>query len=168
MTIRTLAITLISLALSAQAFAADTHSNSTIRTKPIKGTVALTFDDGPSPIYTPQILAILKKNIFTQLFSWLAPTPKNIRKLQMVQADGHAIASHTLTHPKLTHLSDAGLRHEVLTTQTILTKITGTPPACLRPPFGMANAHVREFIRAQGIVPVPWGGTHLIMKNRCR
>lgn len=56
----------ISYVLSIGCFATE----NTVRTKPLAGTIALTFDDGPSPIYTPQILAILKKITLKQLFSW--------------------------------------------------------------------------------------------------
>ncbi len=156
MKIRMLVFIFISLLSVTQGFAANTTEN--VRSHPLKGTVALTFDDGPNPIYTPQILAILKKNHIHATFFMVGVNAKKYPEIvKMVQADGQAIASHTLTHPKLTKLSDAGLQHEVLTTQTIIKNITGKAPACLRPPFGLANAHVREYIRSQGITPVAMG-----------
>src|SRR5687768_7615327 len=80
--------------------------NLSVRKTPLAGTIALTFDDGPSPIYTPQILAILKKyNIKATFFVVGANAnlyPDMIRK---IHADGHVIASHSQTHPMLTKIS---------------------------------------------------------------
>ena len=123
-----------------------------------KGTVALTFDDGPTEIYTPQILAILKKYHVKATFFMVGYNAKNHPEMvQRVLADGHAINSHSLTHPLLTKLTEAELQKEVQEPQAIIKAISGKTPACLRYPFGASNAHVREVIRAHGIVPVPMG-----------
>jgi peptidoglycan/xylan/chitin deacetylase (PgdA/CDA1 family) len=68
-----------------------------------KGTVALTFDDGPTEEYTPQILAILKKYNIKATFFMVGYNAKNHPDMvKRVLADGHAINSHSLTHPMLT------------------------------------------------------------------
>jgi peptidoglycan/xylan/chitin deacetylase (PgdA/CDA1 family) len=137
---------------------ANATSLDTVRTKPFKGTVALTFDDGPSPIYTPQILAILKKyNIKATFFMVGVNAQKYPEMVKLVEADGHAINSHSLTHPMLTRINETQLKKEIARPQVIIYKIIGKKPVCLRYPFGMSNAHVREAIRAEGIVPVPMG-----------
>lgn len=129
-----------------------------IRTVPLKGTVALTFDDGPSPVYTPQILAVLKKyHIKATFFMVGVNAQKYPDMVRQVLAEGHAINSHTLTHPMLTKLNDKQLYKEIATPQVIINKITGQKPLCLRYPFGMSNGHVRAAIRSEGIVPVPMG-----------
>jgi len=138
-------------------FATD-HNNNKIRTTPLKGTVALTFDDGPSPIYTPQILAVLKKyHVKATFFMVGVNAQKYPEMVKLVLADGHAINSHSLTHPMLTKLNDKQLYNEVTAPQRIIDKIIGQKPVCLRYPFGMSNTHVREVIRSEGIVPVPMG-----------
>lgn len=139
----------------------------TVRTTPLKGTVALTFDDGPSPIYTPKILAILKKyNIKATFFMVGVNAKKYPDMVKLVLADGHAIGNHSLTHPKLTHLNNAELTKEIVTPQTIIYDIVGIKPACLRYPFGMSNEHVRSAIRAEGIIPMSMGFNSFDYENR--
>jgi peptidoglycan/xylan/chitin deacetylase (PgdA/CDA1 family) len=141
--------------LSFSAFAIEEQA---VRTKALKGTIALTFDDGPSPIYTPQILAILKKyNIKATFFMVGVNAKKYPAIVKLVLADGHVIGNHSLTHPLLTKLNDQQLYKEIVTPQIIIYKITGQKPRCLRYPFGMSNLHVREVIHAQGMAPVPMG-----------
>jgi len=125
---------------------------------PEKGTVALTFDDGPTVEYTPQILAILKKyNIKATFFMVGMNAKAHPEIVKMVLADGHAIDSHSLTHPMLTKLSDAKLHEEVAEPQIIIDNIIGKKPVCLRYPFGASNEHVRNVIRANGMLPTPMG-----------
>lgn len=136
-------------------FAAD---NTTVRTHPLPGTVALTFDDGPNPIYTPQILAILKKYHIKATFFMVGVNAKKYPDMvKLVEADGHAVNSHSLTHPMLTKLSDSELHKEVATPQVIIFNIIGKKPICLRYPFGASNEHVRTVIRGEGMTPVPMG-----------
>lgn len=131
---------------------------SQVRVKALPGTVALTFDDGPSPIYTPQILDILRKHHINATFfvmGWAAKKYPGLIKRMM--ADGDAVAIHTMTHPMLTKLSKKRLSFEVVEPKKIVTQILGKRPMCLRPPYGVSNARVRQFVRSQGMVPVAMG-----------
>jgi peptidoglycan/xylan/chitin deacetylase (PgdA/CDA1 family) len=133
-------------------------ADNTVRKNPLKGTVALTFDDGPTEEFTPQILAILKKYNIKATFFMVGMNAKNHPDIvKQVLAEGHAINSHSLTHPMLTKLNDVQLHREVAMPQTIIFGITGKKPACLRYPFGASNEHVRAVIHAEGIMPVPMG-----------
>ncbi len=137
-----------------QAQAAD----KTTRSLPLKGTVALTFDDGPHPLYTPQILAILKKyNVKATFFMVGVNAKKYPEVVKQVLAEGHAVNSHSLTHPILTHLNNAQLEKEVNMPNVIIHNIIGKNPLCLRYPFGASNEHVRAVIREHGMTPVPMG-----------
>lgn len=140
------------------AVAADNPNPETLRLKALPGTVALTFDDGPSPIYTPQILAILKKYQIKATFFMMgihaAAYPDMVRQ---VLADGHVIGNHTQTHPNLTKLNDKQLQAEITGPQKIIYNIIGKYPPCLRYPYGASNQHVRDAIRAQGMAPVSMG-----------
>lgn len=130
----------------------------TVRTTPLPGTVTLTFDDGPSPIFTPEILAILKKNNIKATFFVVGASAKKYPELiKAILAEGHKIGSHTWTHPMLTKISDNQLHAEVINTQNIIDKITGKKPLCLRPPYGLADSRVKQFILSQHIIPVPMG-----------
>src|SRR3990167_7404965 len=139
------------LSLFAVAAFATAAEEQSIRKLPLSGTVALTFDDGPSPIYTPQILAILKKyNIKATFFVVGVNAKKYPELIKEIHAEGHVVASHSLTHPMLTKLSNAELQKEVALPSAIVDHIIGTKPKCLRYPFGASNQHVREVIQENG------------------
>lgn len=145
-------------ASSATSSAASKESSSAVRTTPLPGTVALTFDDGPSPIYTPQILQILKKNNIKATFFVVGANAKKYPEMiKLIHDEGHVIASHSQTHPMLTKLSAAQLQTEISQPSAIVDKIIGVEPKCLRYPFGASNERVRTAIRAQGMQPVSMG-----------
>lgn len=162
----------ILLLICHSAFAIDL---STVSNKPTKGTVALTFDDGPTVEYTPQILAILKKYDIKATFFMVGENAKAHPEIvKMVLADGHAIDSHSMTHPMLTKLSNAKLEWEVKQPSIVINDIIGIKPVCLRYPFGASNEHVREVIRQNGMLPTSMGwnsfdydrpGTNKIVEN---
>jgi peptidoglycan/xylan/chitin deacetylase (PgdA/CDA1 family) len=130
----------------------------TVRTSALPNTVALTFDDGPSPIYTPQILAILKKYHIKATFFLVGSRAEQYPEIvKAIHANGHVIASHSMTHPKLTRLSATQLKNEIAQPIEIIYRIIGIKPKCLRYPFGLSNTHVRNEIRAYGMAPVPMG-----------
>ncbi len=129
-----------------------------VRKTALKGTVALTFDDGPNPVYTRQILAILKKyNVKATFFMVGMNAKAHPDVVKEVLADGHAINNHSLTHPNLTHLNNTQLVKEVETPKIIIHNIIGKYPLCLRYPYGASNSHVRDVIREYGMTPTPMG-----------
>jgi peptidoglycan/xylan/chitin deacetylase (PgdA/CDA1 family) len=157
MTLKKLLLSVVCCLFPFAVFAAADNNNA-VRTIAAKGTVALTFDDGPTEVYTPQILAILKKYNIKATFFMVGMNAKNHPDMvKRVLADGHAINNHSLTHPMLTKLNNAQLYKEVHEPQVIIYNIIGKKPLCLRYPYGASNQHVRDVIRAQGMVPVPMG-----------
>lgn len=135
-----------------------TATENGVRTVAEKGTVALTFDDGPTETYTPQILAILKKYNIKATFFMVGINAKDHPDIvKQVLAEGHAVNSHSLTHPLLTKLDNGQLYREITGPQFIIYNIIGKKPVCLRYPFGASNEHVRQVIRSQGIVPLSMG-----------
>lgn len=123
-----------------------------------RGTVALTFDDGPSEPYTRQILAILKQYHVKATFFMVGMNAKAHPDIvKEILADGHAIDSHSLTHPMLTKLNDTQLQAEINEPINIIYSITGIKPVCLRYPFGASNHHVRDRIREANMTPTPMG-----------
>lgn len=135
----------------------NSTANSLVRKIPLPGTVALTFDDGPSP-YTPQVLAILKKyNIKATFFVVGTNAQKYPEYIKAIHNEGHVIGSHTQTHPMLTKISEKQLVTEISEPSQIVNNIIGIKPKCLRYPFGASNEHVRDEIRAYGMEPVPMG-----------
>lgn len=125
---------------------------------PQKGTVALTFDDGPNPYFTQKYIDVLKKyNIKATFFVVGAEAEKYPQLVKQTYEAGMPIGSHSQTHPMLTKISESQLQNEVSKSSDIIYKIIGTRPACLRYPFGASNQHVREVIRAHGMAPVSMG-----------
>lgn len=136
-------------------FATET---SPVRKVALPGTVALTFDDGPTVKYTPQILSILRKYHIKATFFMVGMNAKAHPEIvKMVLADGHAINSHSMTHPMLTKLNSTQLEREVAGPQVVIYNIIGKKPVCLRYPFGASNDHVRNVIRLNGMTPVAMG-----------
>lgn len=124
----------------------------------LPGTVALTFDDGPNPTFTPQILAVLKKyNIKVTFFMVGMEAEKYPEIVKQVAADGHAISNHTLTHPMLTKLDDKELQREIALPSEIIYKITGKKPICLRYPFSAFDQRVQKVVYAHAMTPFPVG-----------
>ncbi len=98
--------------------------------------IALTFDDGPDPTWTPKILAVLKKNhvkaTFFVLGEMVAQHPGLVR--QMV-AEGHEVGLHTFTHPDLAYQSPGRLDREFAQTQVALAGAAGIKSSLVRPPY---------------------------------
>lgn len=131
-------------------------------------TVALTFDDGPHPRYTEQVLALLRKYglkaCFFELGSHLgtvdasgqvtlAPTAGLSQK---VLEDGHVIADHSYSHPVLTKLSPQERTSEIDRTLMLLEKIAGRKPELFRAPYGARNQQILDQVTAEGMRSVMW------------
>ena len=99
-------------------------------------TVALTFDDGPDPTWTPKILAVLKRHnvkaTFFMIGEQVGDYPDIVRK---VYADGHEIGSHSFTHPNMAHVSEERVRLELAATQRAFEAVLGHSVVLFRPPY---------------------------------
>jgi peptidoglycan-N-acetylglucosamine deacetylase len=119
--------------------------------------IALTFDDGPDPRYTPQIAAILKeydaKATFFVVGQRVKAHPKIVRQLMDQQ---HELANHTYTHPDLRRISPTKLREEVQATQEEIYKHTGLRPLLFRPPGGVYNEALVKVAKDAGFLVIMW------------
>ncbi len=105
-------------------------------------TVHLTFDDGPHPIYTPQILDILSYYGAKATFFVTGTSVKRYPELiQRIADEGHTLANHTWNHESLAGLSQAKLEATINQTQIILGQ-HATP--CIRPPYYSVDEHTAE------------------------
>lgn len=110
--------------------------------------VALTFDDGPHHQLTPRILDILKKHQAKATFYVLGNRVEYYPEIVKRTVDeGHEIGSHSWSHPKLTSLKPTELAQQINQTSNSIEKITGKPPATLRPPYGAVNDAVKRSIK---------------------
>lgn len=109
--------------------------------------IALTFDDGPHPVVTPQILATLERhNVRATFFVIGVHVPGNEGLLQRMYADGDEIGNHTWGHADLTTLSADQVEEQVLNTQAVITAAGVPAPRLLRPPYGAVNTMVRSHV----------------------
>lgn len=105
---------------------------------------ALTYDDGPDPKTTPQLLGILKeKNAQATFFMTGSSTVASPATAKQVADAGHAVGNHTFSHPYLTKLSPAAVRSEMDRTDAAIRAATGLTPSFMRPPYGAADAAVQ-------------------------
>ena len=121
-----------------QSAAVQVSKNSSIRAeKTIAAKVALTFDDGPHPVYTPQLLDGLKERGVRATFFVVGENiPGNEEILKRMDAEGHLIGNHTYSHVKLSELDTARACAEVEKTNALICEVTGKEPEFIRPPFG--------------------------------
>lgn len=111
--------------------------------------LALTFDDGPSAEYTPQVLAALQarnaKATFFMVGKWL---PGKVALVREMAADGQQIANHTFNHVHMTELTPQQIQAEVTQANAALEAITGQKSYMVRPPFGARSKQVCSNIAA--------------------
>ncbi|MEU6589745.1 bifunctional polysaccharide deacetylase/glycosyltransferase family 2 protein [Streptomyces sp. NPDC046881] len=104
-------------------------------------TLALTFDDGPDPVWTPRILDVLRRNhvhaTFFVVGTQAVAHPELVRR---IVAEGHQIGIHTFTHPDLSHLAPWQRALELRETQLALAGTAGVTSALLRPPYSSGSA----------------------------
>nr|WP_294898623.1 glycosyltransferase [uncultured Pedobacter sp.] len=113
--------------------------------------VILTFDDGPDPIYTPQILAILKREKVPGTFFMVGiMAQNNIPLVKEVFDDGYEIGNHTFFHPDLSKVSEARVIFELNATRKLIECITGRSTILFRAPY---NADAEPQVRAE-VLPV--------------
>lgn len=99
--------------------------------------VALTFDDGPNPDYTPLILDGLKERNVKATFFLLGEEVEEYPEIvKRMYEEGHLIGNHTYDHVNLGHLCEGAACDQVKKTNEIIEEVTGYYPEYVRPPFG--------------------------------
>lgn len=113
--------------------------------------IAFTFDDGPNPLYTPQLLEIFEdaagKATFFMIGEHMNAHPEIVKE---VFKRGHEIGNHTFTHPFLTQLSDSERQKELENSIEITFELTGIRPNTFRPPYLDYNENVVRLVKSQG------------------
>ncbi|MBN9254667.1 MULTISPECIES: polysaccharide deacetylase family protein [unclassified Mesorhizobium] len=118
--------------------------------------VWLTLDDGPDPVHSERILRVLDhhgiKAVFFVIGNRVAAHAATLRRTFEA---GHLVANHTLTHRRLTELSDAEVLREIETTDQLIAE-HGGGQKWLRPPFGACDDRVVRLARKLGHRTVLW------------
>ena len=119
--------------------------------------VALTFDDGPHPVYTEKILEILRNNNAKATFFVIGENAESYPSLVLAEyEDGHEIGNHTYSHPDMKKLSTESVIEEIEKTQDIIYDITGKQPEIFRSPCGVYSDELVEAIENVGCKPILW------------
>ena len=119
--------------------------------------IALTIDDGPDPVYTPQVLRVLRKYNVTATFSMIGEHVAAYPQLaRTVHEAGHKICNHTWTHSDLVGMRVPRVRDELTRAGDAIHAATGVQPALFRAPYGAwSRAVVRQCERMK-MVPLDW------------
>ncbi|MEO7029367.1 MAG: polysaccharide deacetylase family protein [Acidobacteriaceae bacterium] len=100
--------------------------------------VAITFDDGPDPEWTPKILDILKqKNVKATFFMIGEIAQDNVGVMQRVFREGHEIGNHTFTHPDISEISMTQVDLQLNLTERLFASKIGVSPVYFRPPYSI-------------------------------
>lgn len=131
-----------------------------VRGKSGKGRVALTFDDGPTPPCTDQVLDVLKKYGVTATFfvngKYVVRFPETLRR---AQRENHSIGNHTYSHLFLYLKTKRRMAQEIDSTQNAIEQVTGLRPRIFRCPYGVRWFGLFKVLRQRGMVAVQWSDT---------
>lgn len=118
-----------------------------IRRVPAGSVVHLTFDDGPSSAWTPEVLQLLRRHRAAATFFLVGREAQaRPRLVERIRADGHAVGNHTYSHPRLTGATPQLVAAEIERGSRHLRGRT----TCLRPPGGNVDDEVRAAARRAG------------------
>jgi peptidoglycan/xylan/chitin deacetylase (PgdA/CDA1 family) len=151
----------VGLAVGGYAYAAMWPTSqifgSTIIAPARPGELALTFDDGPNPAWTPRLLDILDEQGVHATFFMVGRFAQAEKALARRIVDaGHLIGNHTWSHPNLARTSSSQVLDELTRTNDVLAQIGGKPVCFFRPPFGARRLSVLRLARQLGMIPVTW------------
>ncbi len=133
------------------------QSRDVLRKGDVGNKVALTFDDGPDPVYTPRILDILAQWSVSATFFMVAENARRYPDLvRQIVARGHEVGSHGMHHSPSWFLSPKRSRLEIQESVATLQGITGIPVRCFRPPWGMSNLVTHFWLRKAAQKVVLW------------
>lgn len=122
-----------------------------------KGTVAITFDDGPHPVFTPKILDVLKRKKVKATFFVLGKHVEKYPEItQRIVEEGHDIANHTYTHRDLAPTTRQIVLHQIRKTEKAIFKATGVKTNLFRPPRGIYSNTVRKLLIKEGYKIILW------------
>jgi cellulose synthase/poly-beta-1,6-N-acetylglucosamine synthase-like glycosyltransferase/spore germination protein YaaH/peptidoglycan/xylan/chitin deacetylase (PgdA/CDA1 family) len=100
--------------------------------------VALTFDDGPDPLWTPKILDVLKEKKATATFFLIGiQTDKFSGIAKRIYNEDHTIGNHTFTHPDVSNISTAYMKVELNLTERLFASLVGVRTTLMRPPYAI-------------------------------
>jgi peptidoglycan-N-acetylglucosamine deacetylase len=123
----------------------------------VSKSIALTIDDGPDPVYTPQVLRLLRQYRVTATFSMIGEHVAAYPHLaRAVAEDGHLIANHTWTHSDLQGMPTHRVHGELARASDAIHAATGVHPGLFRAPYGAWSPAVIKQCEQMKMVPLDW------------
>ncbi len=154
-------MTVLTLALTARTCptvsAAWPPENVYVRKANADNKIAITFDDGPNPSQTAEILDILRDfDIKATFFMVGSNAERNGELVRRIVREGHEVGSHTYSHAGMAQCTDEQLTEEIRHTEQVLFDITGVRPRLFRPPGGCCEGNVVKIANALCYEVVLW------------
>jgi chitin deacetylase len=119
--------------------------------------VALTFDDGPSPEHTDEILRVLKEeNVKATFFLIGADLEKHPAEGKKIVFDGHEIGNHSYSHVRMVLVSPSFVREEIEKTDNLIRAAGYDKPTHFRPPYGKKLFALPFYLSQTGRKTVTW------------
>jgi peptidoglycan/xylan/chitin deacetylase (PgdA/CDA1 family) len=124
---------------------------------PDSGSLALTFDDGPDPDITPEVLDVLDflkaRGTFFLVGEQVKKYPSVAR--QIIER-GHSVGNHSMTHSKLLFMKQSDVEWEIDSVREAIADACGVEPAMFRPPYGIFDYTTMRAVRDRGLEMVLW------------
>jgi peptidoglycan/xylan/chitin deacetylase (PgdA/CDA1 family) len=134
--------------------------------------VALTFDDGPHPRWTPRVLDLLSEHRATATFFLVGyKVEEHPEVVRAILDAGHTVGLHSYAHDRLLSLrGERRVRQDLERAIAVVERITGLRPALFRPPIGHTNPTIARVAEALGLTVVGWtiGGRDGLARARPR
>jgi peptidoglycan/xylan/chitin deacetylase (PgdA/CDA1 family) len=123
-----------------------------------KPQIAISFDDGPLPQYTPSILATLEREKVPACFFCIGKNIKvNPELTKEIVKQGHIIGNHSFSHDVMFDLySSSRMQRELEETNELIFKATGKSVRFFRPPYGVTNPNLAGAIKKTGMTTIGW------------
>lgn len=128
--------------------------------------VALTFDDGPDSVYTPQILDILRKHKVKATFFLIGNRAELFPDVvkRMVK-EGHIVGNHSMTHPNIMKLNKEQTFKEIQECEDVLFSLAGYKPVFFRSPYGSLDSEKVKEISELDVKLIAWNVDSLDWKS---
>jgi len=119
--------------------------------------IALTFDDGPYPFYTPLLLHVLERSNVRATFFIVGRNAQEFPELvSRIVAAGDEVGNHTFNHYKLTYLSAEQIQRQIVECNAVLEPFIGHPLTLFRPPHGRYDRRVVSIAHDLGYHTIFW------------
>ncbi len=120
--------------------------------------ISLTFDDGPHPEFTPQVLNILRENKIQATFFCIGQNAEKYPELiKRIIEEGHNVGNHSFTHSRFIDFKTSeGWKKEIEDTDRVISNLTGRKPGLFRSPYGVTTPHLAKAVRKTRHKVIGW------------